>query len=99
MKVQSPVSLIQCYQNCFLNYLKLSFVYYLKKLEETDAKEGVPDDHDDWLKSTVYSKTFKKGDEPKIYNALLSKYKDKAVARKQRPKPKYDDDYLKDDFK
>jgi len=73
--------------------------YAPKKLEETDAKAGLPEDHEEWLKSTVYSKTFKKGDEPKIYNALLSKYKDKAVARKQRPKPKYDDDYLKDDFK
>jgi len=80
--------------------------YAPKKLEEptkVDVKKEVPQDGDaeSWLEETVYSKSFKKGQEAKIFSALFAKYKDKAVARKTRPKPSYPDykdDYLKDDL-
>ncbi|CAD7947327.1 unnamed protein product [Amoebophrya sp. A120] len=69
-----------------------SFKKALKGFYGIFAKEKLPKDggeiDDQWMSETVY-KSFKKGQEPKIWNALFTKYSSN-LRHEDKPKPKYD---------
>ncbi|CAD7975178.1 unnamed protein product [Amoebophrya sp. A25] len=84
-----------------------TFKKSLTNFYTTFAKEKLPEKEmdDQWMSETVY-KSFKKGQESKIWHALLNKYS-KNLRHETKDKPRYDDylgkgglkdDYLNDDY-